>query len=77
MTQPAWRKSSFSVGGEGSCVEVAPAPGRLIRLRESDDPAVVITTTPTALAALLRTVKACVDLRPGLRRGQRGPGVRR
>ncbi|GAA0457485.1 DUF397 domain-containing protein [Streptomyces stramineus] len=58
MTQYAWRKSSYSVGGEGSCVEVAPAPGGLIRLRESDDPARVITTTPATLATLLRAVKA-------------------
>ncbi|MBT2385735.1 DUF397 domain-containing protein [Streptomyces sp. ISL-11] len=58
MTQHAWRKSSFSVGGEGSCVEVAPAPGGLIRFRESDQPARIITTTAATLATLLRSVKA-------------------
>ncbi|GAA2708127.1 MULTISPECIES: DUF397 domain-containing protein [Streptomyces] len=58
MCKPAWRKSSYSVGAEGSCVEVSLPPGGLIRLRESDDPAVVLAVRPAALAALLRTVKA-------------------
>ncbi|MEU4208604.1 DUF397 domain-containing protein [Streptomyces sp. NPDC026206] len=55
---PAWLKSSYSVGSDGSCVEVAPAPDGLIHLRESDNPADVITTTPATLATLLTTVKA-------------------
>ncbi|MCA6093064.1 DUF397 domain-containing protein [Streptomyces sp. SCA3-4] len=58
MSELAWRKSSFSVGQDGDCVEVSSRPGGLIRLRESDDPAQVIATTPTAWAALLTTVKA-------------------
>ncbi|MEV5239014.1 DUF397 domain-containing protein [Streptomyces cinnamoneus] len=58
MSQLAWRKSSFSVGQDGDCVEVAPGPGGLIRLREGDRPTDVITTTPTAWATLLTTVKA-------------------
>ncbi|MEV4436927.1 DUF397 domain-containing protein [Streptomyces sp. NPDC049585] len=55
---PRWRKSSFSGGGNGECLEAAYAPGGRLRLRESDDPGVVIAVHPTALAALLRTVKA-------------------
>ncbi|MFE0044201.1 DUF397 domain-containing protein [Streptomyces albireticuli] len=58
MSQLAWYKSSFSTGSENDCVEIALAPGGLIRLRESDDPTRVITTAPAALAPLLRTVKA-------------------
>ncbi|MEX2984409.1 DUF397 domain-containing protein [Streptomyces sp. C36] len=58
MSHPAWQKSSFSTGPEGACLEAALTPGGLIRLRESDRPADVITTTPTTWATLLRTVKA-------------------
>jgi hypothetical protein len=54
--RPHWRKSSYSVG-EGQCVEVAARDGR-VRLRESDDPGVVLTTEPAVLAAFLRGVKA-------------------
>ncbi|MEU1378282.1 DUF397 domain-containing protein [Streptomyces triculaminicus] len=57
-TAHVWRKSSFSGGGNGECVEVSPSPGGLIRLRESDWPSDVITTTPATWATLLRTVKA-------------------
>ncbi|MFF4156390.1 DUF397 domain-containing protein [Streptomyces sp. NPDC001678] len=58
MSQLAWRKSSFSTGPEGACLEVVPAPGGLIRLRESDDPTRVITTTPATWSAFLASVKA-------------------
>lgn len=57
MSQSTWRKSSFSTGPEGACLEVTPSPGRLIRLRESDDPTRVITTTPTTWSAFLASVK--------------------
>ncbi|MEU5052418.1 DUF397 domain-containing protein [Streptomyces sp. NPDC021096] len=58
MSQIAWRKSSFSAGPEGSCVEVAPGLGGRIHLRESDHPADVLTTAPVTLAALLAEIKA-------------------
>ncbi|OPF82726.1 DUF397 domain-containing protein [Streptomyces antioxidans] len=51
-----WRKSSHSVG-EGQCVEVGAAGGR-VRLRESDDPGTVLTTVPVVLAAFVRSAKA-------------------
>ncbi len=52
-----WQKSSYSGGGENNnCVEVATAADR-VHLRESDTPAVALTTTPPALAALLRLVR--------------------
>jgi Domain of unknown function (DUF397) len=53
-----WRKSSFSGGGNGNCLEVAASPGGLIRLRESDQPTQIVTTTPATWAVLLGSVKA-------------------
>ncbi|MDN3056025.1 DUF397 domain-containing protein [Streptomyces sp. SRF1] len=58
MSQLAWRKSSFSTGDAPNCVELATGPSGRPHLRESDDPEVVISTTPAALRALLRAVKA-------------------
>lgn len=53
-----WQKSSFSGSGDdNACVELAAAPGSVF-LRESDDPRVVLRTTPARLAAFLRTLKA-------------------
>ncbi|MFD8385669.1 DUF397 domain-containing protein [Streptomyces sp. NPDC059679] len=57
MTTPiAWQKSSFS-HSDGEYVELAAADGA-IRLRESDDPHIVITTTPHPLGGLIRGIKA-------------------
>ncbi|MEU0115507.1 DUF397 domain-containing protein [Streptomyces bobili] len=51
-----WQKSTFSDGGEGdTCVELAVSPTH-IHLRESDTPATALTTTPTALAQLLKGI---------------------
>jgi hypothetical protein len=53
-----WQKSSFSGNGPGNdCVEVAAGDTR-IRVREGDDPHVVLAPTPRAFGALLRHVKA-------------------
>ncbi|MFD3958721.1 MULTISPECIES: DUF397 domain-containing protein [Streptomyces] len=53
-----WRKSSKSSGAEGNhCLELAEYGGEIL-LRESDDPGVVIRTTPGRLRALLDGVKA-------------------
>ncbi|MDQ1045819.1 DUF397 domain-containing protein [Streptomyces sp. V4I2] len=57
MPQLAWQKSSFSTGGEGECVELAASAPSCIRLRESDHPHEIATTTPRALANLLHAVK--------------------
>jgi hypothetical protein len=52
-----WQKSSFSGGGDGNhCVEMA-ATATGLALRESDDPAAVLTSTPARLRALLAAVK--------------------
>ncbi|MFJ4828131.1 DUF397 domain-containing protein [Streptomyces bacillaris] len=53
-----WRKSSKSSNAEGNaCLELAEHDGEIL-LRESDDPAVVIRTTPARLRALLDSAKA-------------------
>jgi Domain of unknown function (DUF397) len=52
-----WQKSSFSGPGDGNeCVELAHSEASLL-LRESDDPARILSVTPTGLAALLLLVK--------------------
>ncbi|WP_413800008.1 DUF397 domain-containing protein [Streptomyces iranensis] len=53
-----WRKSSYSADA-GNCVNVA-ASDRAVLLRESDDPDVVLTTTPAVLRAFIRGAKAGV-----------------
>jgi hypothetical protein len=58
-TTDGWQKSSHSPEG-GNCVNLMAADHTL-RLRESDTPDVVLTTTPTALAAFLASIKARPD----------------
>ncbi|AEM87133.1 DUF397 domain-containing protein [Streptomyces violaceusniger] len=59
MSHIQWRKSSYSADApDNACVELAHAPDAAILLRESDEPRTVIATTPAALRALTRAVKA-------------------
>ncbi|MGW7596007.1 DUF397 domain-containing protein, partial [Streptomyces rubiginosohelvolus] len=53
MSRLNWRKSTFSEEAS-SCVYVAAARNGKIRLRESDDPHIILTTTPAALRFLIR-----------------------
>lgn len=57
MPQLMWRKSSYSGGPEGNCVEVATGPAGLVHMRESDRPGDIVTTGPDRLGALLRRIK--------------------
>ncbi|GHJ27295.1 DUF397 domain-containing protein [Streptomyces hygroscopicus] len=57
MPAPVWRKSTFSEEAS-SCVYVAAAGKGKIRLRESDDPDVILSTTPASLRAFIRGAKA-------------------
>ncbi|GLV74871.1 MULTISPECIES: DUF397 domain-containing protein [Streptomyces] len=57
MSRLNWRKSTFSEEAS-SCVYVAAAGNGKIKLRESDDPHIVLTTTPAALRFLIRAAKA-------------------
>jgi hypothetical protein len=53
-----WQKSSFSGGGDGNaCLELATTP-TAFHLRESDAPTSHLTTTSTALAALLHGIRS-------------------
>ncbi|MFF7591881.1 DUF397 domain-containing protein [Kitasatospora purpeofusca] len=56
MEQLDWQKSTFS-GEDADCVEIA-SDDKLVHIRESDEPAVIITTTKTKLAAWIRSTKA-------------------
>jgi hypothetical protein len=52
-----WQKSSFSEGDDApNCLEIAAAQGAP-RLRESEEPGTVVTTTATGLAALIRHLR--------------------
>lgn len=43
-SSPAWRKSTYSAGDGGDCLEVAPAEGHpaLVPVRDSKNPGTVI-----------------------------------
>lgn len=58
MSEIQWRKASYSDQNESNCVELAQRDATAILLRESDEPQTVIATTPAALRALARAVKA-------------------
>lgn len=51
-----WQKSTYS-GEEGDCVELAATSGGSVLIRESDEPGVVLSTTPSALARFLHAIK--------------------
>lgn len=56
MTAPlTWQKSTYSNEG-GDCLELA-AHGGSVLLRESDNPAIVLTTTRKDLARFLQFLK--------------------
>ncbi|MEV7355579.1 DUF397 domain-containing protein [Kitasatospora sp. NPDC091276] len=56
MQELTWQKSSFS-GEEANCVEIA-SDSNFVYIRESDDPAHIVTTTRTKLNAWLLGAKA-------------------
>ncbi len=58
MSERDWQRSSFCSGGGNNCVEVATAQSSGIVIRESESPAVVVSTNRTALHALVLGVKA-------------------
>ncbi|MFI2777768.1 DUF397 domain-containing protein [Streptomyces sp. ALB3] len=56
MSALVWQKSSYCAQGN-SCIHVA-ADQNLVAVTESSDPGgAILRTTPSALAALIRTVK--------------------
>ncbi|MFC5661699.1 DUF397 domain-containing protein [Kitasatospora misakiensis] len=56
MSAFKWQKSSYS-SESLNCIYLAVAPDRSVKLRESDDPEIIVTTTPGKLRALLRGIK--------------------
>jgi hypothetical protein len=51
-----WQKSSFS-GEAANCVNIAADPDGAIRLRESDEPDVMLAASANALHGLLSAIK--------------------
>ncbi|MFE7189183.1 DUF397 domain-containing protein [Kitasatospora sp. NPDC057541] len=59
MSEIIWQKSSFSAGdAENACIELASGAGGFCFLRESDEPALVMTVDIPMLRALLLATKA-------------------
>ncbi|MFI7322331.1 DUF397 domain-containing protein [Streptomyces venezuelae] len=57
VTALGWQKSTYSQEAS-SCVTIATAPDGTIRLRESDDPDVILRASRAQLGALIRAVKS-------------------
>jgi uncharacterized protein DUF397 len=51
-----WQKSTYS-NESNDCLELAVTARGTVLLRESDEPGVVLSTTPSALARFLQTIK--------------------
>ncbi|MET9296775.1 DUF397 domain-containing protein [Streptomyces sp. NPDC003077] len=58
MTEMEWRKSSFSGGGQGECVEIAAGADGRVLFRESDEPVVVASAARASWRAFVRAVQA-------------------
>ncbi|MEU2673809.1 DUF397 domain-containing protein [Streptomyces sp. NPDC007164] len=57
MSEYNWQKSSYSTEG-ANCINVARASDGTFRLRESDEPNVILATGSVGLSALLALIKA-------------------
>jgi hypothetical protein len=58
LTSVSWRKSSYSGGNGGNCIEVADLPGT-VAVRDSKDPdGPALLFTPAEWAAFTARVKA-------------------
>lgn len=51
---PTWRKSSFSGGEGGECVEVRGDHGAV---RDTKNRAAILKVTPSAMASLIRSLR--------------------
>ncbi|MFF8815916.1 DUF397 domain-containing protein [Streptomyces pactum] len=56
MSPLIWRKSTYSEN-KANCLYVAAATDGTIKLRESDTPHTILTTTPGTLRTLVRSAK--------------------
>jgi hypothetical protein len=57
MANYVWQKSTYSPDAS-NCVYVADGPADAIRLRESDTPDTILTTTTDGLRHLIDTLKS-------------------
>ncbi|MCU4745253.1 MULTISPECIES: DUF397 domain-containing protein [Streptomyces] len=57
MSHLHWQKSSFS-GEASNCVNIAMAPDGTLRLRESDEPEVVLKARASRTHGLLIAIKS-------------------
>ncbi|WP_370420306.1 DUF397 domain-containing protein [Streptomyces sp. QH1-20] len=55
MSKITWQKSSFS-GDRDDCIELSRQEDAIL-MRESDDPGVIVTTSPDKLRAFILGVK--------------------
>ncbi|MFJ2263911.1 DUF397 domain-containing protein [Streptomyces sp. NPDC087844] len=66
LSTAAWRKSSYSDGGDNNCVEVADGYPGLVPVRDSKTPAArPLTFSASSWAAFTEGVKRGADLNPG------------
>ncbi|MBL1115014.1 DUF397 domain-containing protein [Streptomyces sp. 4503] len=56
MATHDWQKSSYSQEGS-ACLYIAAPAAHTIALRESDEPDVILTTTPATLGTFIRAAK--------------------
>ncbi|MFH8403162.1 DUF397 domain-containing protein [Streptomyces sp. NPDC018019] len=56
MSAPNWQKSSYCAEGN-NCLNVAASPDHTIRIRESETPHTVLTTSQTHLGFLIGAIK--------------------
>ncbi|MES9604472.1 DUF397 domain-containing protein [Actinomadura sp. NPDC000929] len=58
LPRPLWRKSTYSGGDEGECIELAPLDGR-VGIRDSKNPSAGhLTLTRQTFAALITRLAA-------------------
>ncbi|WP_431043417.1 DUF397 domain-containing protein [Streptomyces sp. P1-3] len=57
MSTLDWKKSSYCQAAS-NCLNLAAAPDRTVRLRESEHPGTVLRTTPARLGTFIRAAKA-------------------
>ncbi|TDC74623.1 DUF397 domain-containing protein [Streptomyces hainanensis] len=57
LSRAAWRKSSYSDGGDDNCVEVADGFTGVVPVRDSKNPGPALVVPADAWAAFVATVK--------------------
>ncbi|MEN2420191.1 DUF397 domain-containing protein [Streptomyces rimosus] len=56
MPSTPWQKSSYCADSS-NCLSLAASPDHTVRIRESETPRVVVTTTQSQLASLVNAIK--------------------